>query len=175
MSLSVQGAICEHGIEIRLGKGFKETHARFRNTLFPAAGASTVETVFFPMARALLVVATFFLLSTAFVVMAALPPFLITVVPVDTLEILLILLTTRFSAGAFAIPLFGLVLAGLTVGFCWLALRSVTGFVRVFLVFSATKPASEAVGAVVADLVGDDCLIGTIALRGEAKGMLIIG
>lgn len=102
---------------------------------------------------------------------AVLPPFLIIVVPVEALEVLLVLLTDRISVGPLFTPRLGLDTTGLFIGFdaCeLLALRpNALAFALVDLVLPMTTLTAFRVAASAVDLAGAIILGGIIGFSGE--------
>lgn len=155
----------------KVSRSTKESHyVRFLSTLLPGGGPSTAVAVFFtigltPVLRAL------FLVAGGALAAAVLPPFLIIVVPVEVLEVLLVLLTDRISVGPLLTPRLGLDTTGLLVGFgaCGLlALRpNVLAFDRVDLVLPMTTLTAFRVAASAADLAGAINFGGIIGFSGE--------
>lgn len=91
-----------------------------------------------------------------------------TVVPADVLEALLLLLTDRLSTGAFTIPRFGLVAAGLAVADGLVAFRPVLAFARVGLTLSFVMLVTFAVAVIVAAFAGEADLNGGMGFSGDA-------
>lgn len=118
-----------------------------------------------------LVLAALFLLARAALAVIILPPFLVIVVPVEVLEVLLVLLTDRISVGPLLTPRLGLVTTGLFVdlGGCGLlALRpNVPAFARVDLVLPMTTLTAFRVAASAADLAGAINFGGITGFSGE--------
>lgn len=138
------------------------SHGLFRSTLRPAGGAST-----FALAATLFPAA----LSTTFFFAAveggALPPFLTTVVPVEVLEVLLLLLTDRSTAGSCmtGAPRFDRVTAILGAAGGFVAFRAGAAFPRTIFGFSGTKNTTGAATPI--SLVGEATLRGEAGLSGE--------
>ena len=140
------------------------SHGLFRSTLLPAAGPSTfaLAATFFPAALS----ATFFF---AAVEGGALPRFLTTVVPVEVLEMLLLLLTDRFAgaSGTTGAPRFDLVTASFGAAGGFVALRAGAGLPRASFGSSLTEPAIVAGAATVVSLAGEAAFRGEAGFRGE--------
>ena len=119
----------------------------------------------------ILVLTALFLLAGAALAVIVFPPFLVIVVPVEVLEVLLVLLTDRISVGPLLTPRLGLVTAGLFVGLgaCGLlALRpNVPAFARVDLVLPMTTLTAFRVAASAADLAGAINFGGITGFSGE--------
>lgn len=141
------------------------SQARARSTRRPVAGASVfVLATFFPAALTPMP-----FLAGALAAGGAFAFVFTMVVPVDTAEVLLLLLTVRFSAVAGPV---GAALLGRAAD----ALGSITGFdalrpiaatVRPGFDFSPTIFASVVVAARATDLAGDTILIGDTGFNGE--------
>lgn len=146
----------------------KHDYARFRKTLLSAGGTSALAAAtFFPAARTP-TLGFFFLLATVVVAVFNLPFFFMIVVPVDVLETLLLLLTDRFSTGAFNMPRFGLVAAGLAVADGLVAFRPVLAFALVGLPLSFVTIVKSAATVIAAAFAGEADLNGGIGFSGEA-------
>lgn len=119
----------------------------------------------------MLVLTAVLLLAAAALAAVVLPPFLMIVVPVELLEVLLVLLTDRISVGPLLTPRLGLDTTGLLVGFgaCGLlAFRpNVPAFARVDFVLPMTTLTAFRVAASAADLAGAINFGGITGFSGE--------